>query len=243
MTMVFGVSGGAAPVRTYKEMSAAEQLAYLERQSARVSATLSEDGKPVSISSDALLLVKREVDDYASRADSTDPRPWRESIRAVLDRGGRYAPAISRTFKAEGLPPALGVYVAMVESEYNECLESPIGAKGVFQFLPKTGERYGLAADDLCDFERSAAAAARYLKDLRSQFGASGRGSLLALLSYNQGERKVEADFGDGRELWSALARTPNAEGSRYVARFFAAAIVGENPADFGLAGQALTSY
>jgi soluble lytic murein transglycosylase-like protein len=229
--------------KTYSEMSPAEQVTYIERQSARVTAMLSEDGKPVKITADALVLVKRELDDYASRLDSTDARPWRESIRAVVDRGGRYAPGISRTFKAEGLPPVLGLYVAMVESEYNECLESPIGAKGVFQFLPQTGARYGLTPDDLCDEERSASAAARFFKDLRAEFGASGRGALLALLSYNQGERKVKADFGDGRDLFASLAKTPNAEGSRYVARFIAAAIVGENPADLGLAGQSLTAY
>jgi membrane-bound lytic murein transglycosylase D len=242
LTMVLGIAG-AAPAPTYTKMKPAEQVAFLEREAARASAMLSEDGKPAEISADGLLLVKREVDDYASRLESEDSRPWRESIRLVLDRGGRYAPGISKTFQAEGVPPALGIYLAMVESEYNECLESPMGAKGVFQFLPQTGQRFGLAPEDLCDSEKEAVAAARYLKALRGQFGASGRGALVAALAYNQGERKTEETFAGGADFWSTLVRTPNAEGSRYVARILAAAIVGENPAAFGLSGKPLSSY
>ena len=242
LTMAFGVAG-AAPTRTYKEMKPAEQLQFLEREAARATAMLADDGKPVEVTSDGLLLVKREVDDYASRLDSADARPWRENIRLVLDRGAHYAPGIGAAFKAEGVPAGLGIYLAMVESEYNECLESPMGAKGVFQFLPKTGERYGLAADDLCDFERSASAAARYQKDLRAQFGSSGRGALVALLAYNQGERKMKETFGAGESFWGTLVRSPGSEASRYVSRVIAASIVGENPAAFGLPGKPLSSY
>lgn len=231
---------GGGPPAEYTKMRPAEQLAFLDREATRATGLLAEDGKPVKISADGLLLVKREVDDYASRLESSDTRPWRDSVRAVLDRGSRYAPGIGAAFKAEGVPPALGVYLAMVESEYNECLESPMGAKGVFQFLPKTGERFGLAADDLCNFERSATAAARYTKSLRSEFGSSGRGALVALLAYNQGERTMRETFGNDQDFWGTLARQPNSEASRYVARVLAAAIVGENPEAFGISAQPL---
>jgi hypothetical protein len=246
ITALFATLGaaGAAPARqTYSTMKPAEQVSFLEREAARASAALSEDGKPVEITADGLLLVKHEVDDYVSRLDSKDAGPWHEPLGVVLDRGGRYAPGIAKTFQAEGVPPALGIYLALVESEYNECLESPSGAKGVFQFMPSTAARFGLAAEDLCDSEKAAVAAARYLKTLRGQFGASGRGALLAVLSYNQGERAVEGAFGGGADFWGTLARTPKAEGSRYVARILAATIVGENPSAFGLAGKPLTSY
>jgi len=242
LAMAFGVAG-AAPNHTYSQMKPAEQLQFLERETARATAMLSDDGRPVEVTSDGLLLVKREVDDYASRLDSTDARPWRESIRIVLDRGAHYAPSIGTAFRAEGVPPALGIYLAMVESEYNECLESPMGAKGVFQFLPQTGGRYGLAPEDLCNFERSAPAAARYQKDLRAQFGSSGRGALVALLAYNQGERKMKETFGNGESFWGTLVRSPGSEASRYVSRVIAATIVGENPAAFGLSGKPLSAY
>ncbi len=244
LMMVFGPVGGhAAGTQGYSKMKPAEQLAFLEREAGRVSAMIAEDGKPIAISADGLLLVKREIDDYASRVESTDARPWRENIRLVLDRGARYAPGISKTFQSEGAPPVLGIYLAMVESEYNECLESPSGAKGVFQFMPATGERFGLVAEDLCDSEKAAVAAARYLRELRKEFGSSGRGAVLAVLSYNQGERKVHETFAETQDVWGTLVRTPNAEGSRYVARILAAAIVGENPSAFGLSGKPLSEY
>jgi membrane-bound lytic murein transglycosylase D len=226
---------GMAANRTYGEMSAAEKVTFLERETARATALLSEDGKPAPVTPELLLLVKREVDDYVSRVGTADARPWRDSLRAVLDRGEAYGPAIATAFKAEGLPRALGVYVAMVESEYHPCLESPMGAKGVFQILPKTGERFGLSAEDLCDAEKSASVAARYFKNLRAEFGGSGRGVLLSVLAYNQGERKVREAYAPEADLWRTLAREPNSEAARYVPRVLAAAIVGENPSAFGL--------
>lgn len=221
--------------KAYGDMSAAEKLSFLEREANRAVAAISDDGKAPALSADGLLLIKREVDDYASRVGSTDGRPWHENMRAVLDRQSRYAPGIAKTFQTEGVPAALGISLALVESEFNECLESPMGAKGVFQMLPATAERFGLAAEDLCDSEKSAVAAARYLKATRNQFGSSGRGSLLAVLAYNQGEGAVNKAFGSGQDFWGTLLKTPNAEGSRYVARILAAMIVGENAQVFGM--------
>ena len=232
VVMLVAAMGGS---RTYSEMAAAEKVSFLERETARATALLSEDGRAAAVTPELLLLVKREVDDYAARTASSDARPWRDSLRAVLDRGEAYEPQIRAAFKAEGLPPALGVYLAMVESEYHPCLESPMGARGVFQFLPKTAARFGVAAEDLCDAEKSAVAAARYLKTLRAEFGASGRGALLSVLAYNQGERKVREIFAGDADLWRTLSREPNSEAARYVPRLLAAAIIGENPAAFGL--------
>jgi membrane-bound lytic murein transglycosylase D len=232
VVMLIAGMGGS---RTYGEMAAAEKVSFLERETARATALLAEDGKGSAVTPELLLLVKREVDDYVSRSASTDARPWHDSLRSVLDRGEAYEPGIGAAFRAEGLPPALGVYVAMIESEYHPCLESPMGAKGVFQFLPKTAERFGVAAEDLCDFEKSATAAARYLKTLRAEFGTSGRGALLSVLAYNQGERKVREAFAGDPDLWRTLSRNPNAEATRYVPRLLAAVVIGENPSAFGL--------
>lgn len=235
--------GATTPARstTYATMKSAEQVAFLERATARATATLSEDGKPIAIPAAGLLLVRRELDDYAARIDSADPRPGHDNLRTVFDRATQYAPGIARTFKSEGVPVSLGLSVAFVESEYNACLTSSLGAKGVFQFLPATAERFGLAADDLCDAEKSAVAAARFLRGLRTQFGASGRGALLAVLAYNQGEGAVGTQFPGDADVWAVLARTPDAEGTRYLARVLAAMIVGDNPEAFGLGGRPLS--
>jgi soluble lytic murein transglycosylase-like protein len=241
LTLLAFVAPTTAKSTTYADLKPADQVAFLERETARATAALAEDGVPVPVSAAGLLLVKRELDDYVARIDSAEARPGRERLGAVLDRAAQYAPGIARTFKSEGVPASLGVYVAFVESEYNPCLTSSLGAKGVFQFLPATAARFGLAADDLCDAEKSAVAAARYLQTLRSQFGTSGRGALLAVVAYNQGEKSVASTLANEQDLWAALARTPNAEGTRYLARILAATIVGENPTAFGLQGRPLS--
>ena len=249
-----------APARAYARMSKAEQTAYVERRAREVSAMLSgPGGASIQITQDAIHLIKFELDSYMNRLDSKASQPWRESLRAVLARGAANALAIRRAFEAEGVPVVTGLYLAMIESEYNECLESPMGARGMFQFLPKTGVQYGVSAEELCDVGKAAPAAARYIRDRRLEFGSDPAGSVLALLSYNQGPVQTKQVFQTvmamtqpeekGQELWSVLARpeekgaTRDVERTRYVPRFFAATIIGENPADFGIQGQPLSAH
>lgn len=241
----------------YAAMSEIEKSAYVEAQARQISARLS-GGAPVTITPDAVRLIRRELDAYASRGGGP-PRPGREPLDAVFARGRAVVPTIRRAFEAEGLPAFTGIYIAMIESEFHECLESPLGARGMFQFLPKTAERYGVAAADLCDLDRSAPAAARYVKDRRGELGFDPLGSILAVLAYNAGEKNVATALihvhgtGASREasFWSLLA-APHGRGlpdyfvnesSRYVPLFFAAAIAGENPHDFGLDAQPLSSF
>ncbi len=92
---------------------------------------------------------------------------------------------------------------------------------------------------------------------LLRDFGANGVGLSLAVLSYNQGEGKVKGEVSPrlnaGREegdFWSLMSNPRAAklsdslvqEGSKYVLTFYAAAIVGENPQAFALAGDPLSA-
>jgi membrane-bound lytic murein transglycosylase D len=151
----------------------------------------------------------------------------------------------------------MGLYVPLIESEYIN-LQSPnaAGAIGMFQFLPTTGEHFGLNAADLLDVEKSADAAARYLAGGLKTFNNDPMKEALALLAYNRGANNVERDLAayvnEQNRACSICALTENRdnldanfreENAYYVPRFFGAAIVGENPRAFGLQTQPLSSF
>ena len=145
----------------------------------------------------------------------------------------------------------------MIESEFVNLQSANVaGALGMFQFLPSTGKRYGLSKEELLDVEKSADAAARYISNSISQFSNDPMKEALALLAYNRGGNKVVQDLAaivskDNAScsicaLTAASAdldKTFQDENVYYVPRFFAAAIIGENPSTFGLLTQPLSTY
>lgn len=241
----------------YTAMSPAERDAYVAHRLDALVAALSAKGR-VEVPADAVTLVRRELDEYAARVEGAGRGA---TIATLLERGAKFAPAINPAFRKARVPVVAGLYVAMIESEFTECAESPSGAKGMFQFLPSTAAKYGVSTEQLCDLDVSARAAARYLADRRKELGADAAGASLAVLSYNLGTRQVRAEHAAAsgnaggaermRALWSALAapdragiaRASDDEGIRYLPRFFAAAIAGENPVDFGVQAPPLSSY
>ncbi|MDX6290572.1 MAG: eukaryotic-like serine/threonine-protein kinase [Blastocatellia bacterium] len=246
---------GAAPAlasKPYTEMNEAEQFKFVDDQEQRISAMMGE--RPVKLNQEALQAIKRHVDHYAAREESIYNNPGGESLNVIYARAVPYVPLIARSFSARKIPIVVGIYLPMIESEYKPCYENQIGATGLFQFLPSTAKIYGVAREDMCDVEKMTPAAAHYIADRMAELGEDSETMTLVLLSYNQGPgwvtdtlRQLRETDNYQRNFWTIYAnRDRLSENFRreagYVPAFFAAAIVGENPKNFGLSTPALSS-
>lgn len=161
----------------------------------------------------------------------------RNFVTALLKRAGRFEVKIREALRAKNLPEDL-VYLALAESGMNPRIVSPAGAAGLWQFMPKAGEAYGLRidkhVDERLDPQRSTEAAVRFLKDLHSRFGRWE----LAMAAYNMGHggllsaiRKYNTN--DFWELSQLEAGVPY-ETALYVPKIVAMAFVARNKEIFG---------
>lgn len=182
--------------------------------------------------------LQREVDTLARAGN----------LKYVWARRNRHWPAITEAFSALGLPEEMA-YVAWAETQFDPEKVSPAGARGMWQMTAPTARELGLkveeGTDERLDVAKQTRAAARKLADLLTVFGSDS--FMLAMASYNSGEagvRRVLLQVGrekDGfrkekRDFWH-LYRTKRLprETMEYVPRVLAAAVVGGDPARFGL--------
>lgn len=185
---------------------------------------------------------------------------WRSSQRLakVIERAKRlrYIPRIVRAMAEQQLP-AQFLYLAVQESNLNHRAVGPptrFGiAKGMWQFIPSTAQRYGLKVgplkddpevdllDERHDVAKSTEAASRYLRYIyTTDAQASG---LLVMAAYNWGEdrvieliRSMPANPRD-RNFWQLITKYRDKipeETYDYVFSIFSAAVIGENPRLFG---------
>jgi membrane-bound lytic murein transglycosylase D len=160
----------------------------------------------------------------------------REKFQQSLIRSGRYLGMIQSIFEEEGIPRDLA-YMAHVESAFKVNAYSRAKAKGIFQFISGTGRRYGMRidtwVDERSDPERSARAAAAYLRDLYGMFGDW----YLALAAYNTGEGRIQRSINRmGPVSFWDLARTRNLyrETKNYVPAILAATVIAKQPERYG---------
>jgi membrane-bound lytic murein transglycosylase D len=216
-------------------------------------ATANDGVAPMSVDRTATSSTARELAEAAVRAKVSDfpveandavldcielyRGPLRDWYAAALARGASLLPFIRQVMASEGLPQDLA-YVALVESAFKATALSRARARGVWQFIPATGQRFGLQQDWWVDErshpEKATRAAARYLKELLGQLGNWN----LALAAYNAGERnllKAAERYGTS-DFWQlrnngALPR----ETANYVPMIHAAIIVAKAPRDYGI--------
>ena len=171
-----------------------------------------------------------------------DPR-GRATFAHLFKRSGRYREVVRRALKKKGLPEDL-VWVAMMESGFDPVIRSPVGATGLWQFMPETGKLYGLAQDRWVDQRMNAQAAtdaaADFLNDLHRRFGSWE----LALAAYNMGYGGMQSVVRryNTNDFWAleALEGSLPWETSLYVPKILAAAVVSRNLSAFGFADVAL---
>jgi serine/threonine protein kinase len=252
-TNTVSVAGTASDTsKLYARMSEAEQLAFIERQAERI-ATLMGD-HPVKLDEESVRAVKGDVDRYVARTGSQSLEPGKEDLRIIYGRARPYVTLIASSFAARKIPVVVGIYLPMIESEYKNCFENRIGAKGLFQFMPRTAKHYGVAEQDMCDVEKMTPAAAHYVADRMAELGDDSESMTLVLLSYNRGPewvrnalRELRGTDNYQRNFWTLFAHrdqldaTFRNENAAYVPAFFASAIIGENPQNFELPGPPLS--
>ena len=163
---------------------------------------------------------KRERDWYARNQTYLD---------RVFKRGDLYLFHIVEALEARGMPAELAL-LPVVESAFDPFAYSHGRAAGLWQIIPGTGKRLGLAQnwwfDGRRDVLESTRAALDYLEQLHAQFNGDW---LLAVAGYNSGEGNVAralkkaAAAGKPQDFWGIKSYLP-AETRTYVPRLLAIA-------------------
>jgi membrane-bound lytic murein transglycosylase D len=173
--------------------------------------------------------VSRQTLKYVRFFTKTDR--GRGMFESWLKRSGRYQDMIQEELRERRLPEDL-LWVSMIESGFDPNAKSPVGAVGLWQFMPATGAVYGLRQNKFVDQRRNprlaTQAAVHHLRDLYMRFGQWD----LALAAYNMGyEQLLERIDRVGTTDFNELARAgvlPE-ETAKYVPKIVAAAIVANN--------------
>lgn len=257
--------------KKYQDLSDAERRTYLAEHAMRIAQIIgNRSSEPIP--PQALDKIKGFADAYASRskvAPKSGQCRFADNLQSTFERASKNAPFIVRAFNEKAIDPRIGLYLAMIESEHCVCLQSPTGPLGMFQFTFATAKlHFGSGdsivkgsspanPDDRCKPEPSARAAASYMKALTGRYGTGPSSVPLAIGSYNSGEgglssnltKALESNSGLPRDFWTLIANGEKlskqfqSENFKYVPKFFAAAIIGENPQDFGLNLQPVSTY
>lgn len=160
------------------------------------------------------------------------------SLRGALDRADPFMGWILDQLESRNLPSELAL-LPVIESGYQPLAHSPGGAAGLWQFIPGTGDRFGLTEsrwyDGRQDVIASTQAALDYFTYLRDEFSGDW---LLALAAYNCGEgtvaRAVQRNRSRGlpEDFWHLDLPKGTQD---YVPKFLALRNIVSTPGHYGL--------
>lgn len=150
----------------------------------------------------------------------------------ILKRANKYFPIIEPILKRNGIPDDFK-YLAVIESNLDNRAVSPVSAGGLWQFMPKTAEQFGLEVNEEVDeryhLEKSTEAACKYLKSAFDKY----RSWSTAAISYNAGMGKISAEQ-EKQQVTEAYDMYLISESSRYLFRILAMKSFIENPMKYG---------
>ncbi|MCX7835721.1 MAG: lytic transglycosylase domain-containing protein [bacterium] len=157
-------------------------------------------------------------------------------------RANRYIPIVKKILQDKNLPTDLA-YIMVAESDLVPRALSPSSAYGIWQFIPSTGEHFGLKQiqgwDERGDFFRATDKAIQYLTKLYKEFNQDW---FLAMAAYNCGPTNLKKmlSIQKAKSYWESV---PNRETNVYVPRIILIKTFFDNPSIFGVKNEELLSY
>lgn len=149
---------------------------------------------------------------------------WRYDSQIILGRSSLYFPVIENVLREKNLPDDLK-YIAVIESALLPVAKSRQGAAGMWQFMARTAEMYGLNInrhiDERKDIIKATDKATDYLQLLYETYG----NWTLALAAYNCGTGRVNKAIkqaGGSKNYWVVSQHLPT-ETKKYIPRLIAA--------------------
>ena len=149
-----------------------------------------------------------------------------------LKRAPRILPKLAEELNEAGIPEDFK-YMAVIESDLLPTIESPVGAKGIWQFMPATARRYGMEVnryvDERMHLDKATRAAIAYLKKSYSKLDSW----TLSAASYNMGLARTKRIV-EQQQTTDYYNLYMNSETSRFVFRILAAKLIIDNPGVYG---------
>ncbi|WP_252179956.1 LysM peptidoglycan-binding domain-containing protein [Endozoicomonas sp. 4G] len=222
------------------------QSTEAEQEEVTKEQTVSKTPKKVLAEKPVSNLWERTRRGFAMNLDNNHPRilaelRWYKNSQVYFDRvserASPYFYFILLEAEKRGVPLELAL-MPIVESAFDPFAYSHAGASGLWQFMPATGEHYGLEQNWWYDGRRDVVAATRAALDYMIRLHKMFDDWELALAAFNSGPGRVlnavnkNKKLGKSTRFWDL--DLPN-ETTAYVPKLIALGKIVRNPAKYGI--------